>query len=123
MDGHKGLDPNSVDRVEQLRSQKGNVQERLSESYYRNLSCIKHALIIMGLLTYFILCYPYRLGLPGGLVVKNPPANTGDAGDMGSVPGMGRCPGGGHCNPLQYSCLENPWAEEPGGLQSIGSHP
>ena len=23
---------------------------------------------------------------------------------------------------LQYSCLENPWAEEPGGLQSIGSH-
>ena len=24
-------------------------------------------------------------------------------------------------NPLQYSCLENPWTEEPGGLQSIGS--
>ena len=28
---------------------------------------------------------------------------------------------GGHGNPLQYSCPENPWAEEPGGLQSIGS--
>ena len=26
-------------------------------------------------------------GFPGGLVVKNPPAN---AGDMGSVPGLGR---------------------------------
>ena len=24
--------------------------------------------------------------------------------------------------PLQYSCLENPWMEEPGGLQSMGSH-
>ena len=23
--------------------------------------------------------------------------------------------------PLQYSCLENPWMEEPGRLQSIGS--
>jgi len=27
---------------------------------------------------------------------------------MGSIPGSGRSPGGGHCNPLQYSCLENP---------------
>ena len=42
-------------------------------------------------------------------------------GDMGSVPGSGRSPGGGHGNPLQYSCLENPWTEEPGWLQSIGS--
>ena len=108
MDGHKGLDPNSVDRVEQLRSQKRNVQERLCESYYRNLNCIKHALIMMGLLTYFILCYLYRLGLPGGLVVKNPPANTGDAGDMGSVPGSGRSSEGGNGSPLQYSSLENP---------------
>ena len=42
------------------------------------------------------------------LVVKNPPANAGDAGDEGSVPGLGRPPGGGHGHPLQYSCLENP---------------
>ena len=27
----------------------------------------------------------------------------------------------GHGNPLQDSCLENPWTEEPGGLQSIDS--
>ena len=26
----------------------------------------------------------------------------------------------GNGNPLQYSCLENPWMEEPGGLQSMG---
>ena len=42
------------------------------------------------------------------LVVKNPPANTGDGRDTGSIPGSGRSPGGGHGNPLQYSCLENP---------------
>ena len=40
-------------------------------------------------------------------VIKNPPANAGDARDTGSVPGSGRSPGGGHGNPLQYSCLEN----------------
>ena len=45
------------------------------------------------------------LGLAGGSVVKNPPAN---AGDEGSIPGLGRSPGGGNVNPLQYSCLENP---------------
>ena len=42
------------------------------------------------------------------LVVKNPPANTGDIRDMGSIPGLKRSPGGGQGSPLQYSCLENP---------------
>ena len=42
------------------------------------------------------------------LVVKNLPANTGDATDMGSISGLGRSPGEGNDNPLQYSCLENP---------------
>ena len=42
--------------------------------------------------------------VPGGSVVKNPPAN---AGDSGSIPGLVRSPGGGHGNPLQYSCPEN----------------
>ena len=41
------------------------------------------------------------------LVIKNTPANVGDLGDEGSVPGLGRSLGGGHGNPLQYSCLEN----------------
>ena len=40
-------------------------------------------------------------------MVKNPPANAGGAGDMGSIPGLGRCPGEGNGNPLRYSCLEN----------------
>ena len=43
------------------------------------------------------------------------------AGDAGSVPGSGRSPGEGNGNPLQNSCLPNPWTEEPGGLQSMGS--
>ena len=41
-------------------------------------------------------------------MVKNPPANTGDAGDADSVSGLGRSPGGGNSNPIQYPCLENP---------------
>ena len=41
-------------------------------------------------------------------MVKNLPANAGDARDMGSIPGSGRSPRGGNGNPLQYSCLENP---------------
>ena len=41
------------------------------------------------------------------LVVKSPPANEGDKGDMGSTPGLGRSPGKGNGNTLQYSCLEN----------------
>ena len=60
-------------------------------------------------------------GLPWWLSVKNPPANAGDIWDVGSILGSGRPPGGGHGNPLQDSCLENPTAKEPGGLQSMGS--
>ena len=50
-------------------------------------------------------------------MVKNPPANSGDARDVGSIPGLGKSPAGGHGNPLQYSCLENPMDREPGRLQ------
>ena len=48
-----------------------------------------------------------RHGFPGGSAVKKLPANTGDEGDVGSVPGSGGSPAGGNGNPLQYSCLEN----------------
>ena len=41
------------------------------------------------------------------LVVKNPPANAGDARDTGSIPGSGRSPGEGNGNPLQYTFLGN----------------
>ena len=38
-------------------------------------------------------------------MVKNLPANAGDSGNDGLIPGLGRSPGGGNDNPLQYSCL------------------
>ena len=38
-------------------------------------------------------------------MVKNPPANSGDA---VSIPGLERSPGEGNGNLFQYSCLENP---------------
>jgi len=50
----------------------------------------------------------YTNGFPCGSVVKNPPANAGDAGVEGLIPGSGRSPGEGNGNPLQYSYLENP---------------
>ena len=42
--------------------------------------------------------------LPGGSVLKNPPAN---AEDLDSILGITGSPGEGHGNPLQCSCLEN----------------
>ena len=53
-------------------------------------------------------------------LVKNPPANAGDARDMGPISGSERCPREGKDNPLQYSSLENPMEEEPGRLPSLG---
>ena len=56
------------------------------------------------------------VGFPGGSGGKESACN---AGDLGSVPGLGRSLGEGHGNPLQCSCLENPWTEEPGGLHTV----
>ena len=47
------------------------------------------------------------LSFPGGTVVKNPPANAGEASNACSIPGLERSPGEGNGNPLQYSCLGN----------------
>ena len=54
-------------------------------------------------------------------MVKNPPLNARDTRDAGSIPGSGRSPGDENSNPPRYSCLGNPWTEEPGGLQLVGS--
>ena len=60
-------------------------------------------------------------GFPGGSVLKNLPADAGDARDVELTPGSGRPPGGGRDSPLQYLAWEVPWAEEPGRLQSMRS--
>ena len=63
-------------------------------------------------------------------MVKNLPANSGDARDVGSIPGLVRSLGEGNGNPLQYSFFffhssilawKFPRTEEPGELQSTGS--
>ena len=54
-----------------------------------------------------------------GSVSKRVCSFTG--GELSSIPGLGRSPGEGNGTPLQYSYLGNPWTEEPGGLQSMGS--
>ena len=53
-------------------------------------------------------------------MVRNPPANARNIGDMGSIPGLGRSLIGGHGNTLEYSCWRIPRTEEPDRLQSIG---
>ena len=58
------------------------------------------------------------MGFPGGSVVKNPPANAGNTGDVHSNPGSGRSPRGGHFSTLAW---ETPWKEESGRLQSMES--
>ena len=55
--------------------------------------------------TLYIPLWPY-MGLPGGSLAKNLPANAGDARDMGLIPGSGRSLGVGNGYPLLYSCLE-----------------
>ena len=49
------------------------------------------------------------------LAVKKAPANAGDTGEVGLIPGSGKSPGGGNGNPLQYLAWRIPWTEEPGG--------
>ena len=44
-------------------------------------------------------------GFPGGSVIKNLPANAGDA---GSIPGLGRAPGEGNSQPTPVFYLEVP---------------
>ena len=54
---------------------------------------------------------PVFSGFLGG---SNGEESTCNVGDLGLIPGLGRSPGEGSSYPL-----ENPWTEEPGGLQSI----
>ena len=50
-------------------------------------------------------------------MVKNLPANSGDA---GLIPGLGRSPEKEMATHSTILAWETPWSEEPGGLQSMG---
>ena len=54
------------------------------------------------------------MGFPGGTMVKNLPTNAEDTRDVGSTPGSRKW------LPTQVLSGKFPWAEEPGGLQSMG---
>ena len=62
-----------------------------------------------------------KTGFPGGSVVKNLPANTGDAGDTGLAPGSGRSLEKEMATHSRILAWTISWTEKPGGLQSMGS--
>ena len=49
----------------------------------------------------------YAIVINNTLVVKNPPANAGEAKNAGSTPRSGTSPGVGNVLLLPFSCLEN----------------
>ena len=61
-------------------------------------------------------------GLPSSLVVKNPPANSGDARDRSSIPGSEDSLEEGMAAPSSMLGQRIPGTEEPGRLESIGLH-
>ena len=56
----------------------------------------------------------------GGIVVKCPPANAGDTGDAGSIPGSGRSPEEEMATGSRILAWRISWTEEAGGLQFTG---
>ena len=59
-------------------------------------------------------------GIPGGSVVKNLPASSGDTGDLGLIPGLGRSSGREMTTISIILAWEIPGTEELGRLQSMG---
>ena len=94
-----------------------SIQNCLSLSYW------KHPWRVSRFLKKFIwkykliltLSYDSHLGTGG----SDGKESTCNAGDPGSFPGSGKSPGEVNSNPFQYSCLENPWTEETGGLLGL----
>ena len=76
----------------------------------------KEALILGTGNKFLKFCFPC-LTFPGDSDRKESDCN---AGQVDSIPESGRSPGEGNGYPLQYSFLENPWTEKPGGLLSVG---
>ena len=112
-------------RLQSMRSQRDGHNWATSLSFFLpyflsysefNHPALIHILIHISILTIISLIS----GLPRWLVIKNPPANSGDIRDTGSIPGLGRSPGGmaTHSSILAWRL---PQTEKPGGLQSIGS--
>ena len=96
--------------------------------YFNHFSIVVHLLFPISHCyntTSNTLEYKSLSGFPGGSVVRNPPANAGDIGDVGSVTRLWRSPGGDNGYPLQYSSQDNPinggtWWLQSMWLQRVG---
>ena len=102
--GKKGMDLEKYQEIKSRHDDGSDLGRRvvincrmLSDSHKR----VSWSLLILTVLF-------TALGFPGGSVVKNLPANAGDA---GLIPNLRRSPRKGNGHPLQYSCLENPHEE------------
>ena len=71
----------------------------------------------------YILCLITYLsiyaGFLGDSVVKNPPVNAGDAGNMGSIPGLGNLLEEEMATHSTILTWEIPWTEDPGRLEPM----
>ena len=74
---------------------------------------IRGAFLLFFVLVCLVMCF----GFPGGSVVKNPPADTGD---MDLIPGLEDSLEKGMATHSGILARRIPWTEEPGRLQSMG---
>ena len=78
------------------------------DAFYNTTQCLCIYILHTIKFTVFFFEHMALRGHPGNSMVRNMPANAGDARHSGSIPGEGKSPGRGNGNPRQYSCLENP---------------
>ena len=62
------------------------------------------------------------IGLHLWLSNKESACSAGAAGGESSITGLGRFPGGENGNPIQYSCLENPYGFSRVGMTETMQH-
>ena len=75
---------------------------------YLGSCCMFHKDLMFLLGTHLFVCQSSFLqAFPVAQLVKNPPANAGEAREESLILGLGRSPGVANGNPLQCSCLEN----------------
>ena len=79
----------------------------------------KDCLLFLSSITQLNLNTHYVQRFPGGSDGKEAACNVGD---LGLIPGSGRSPGKGSATHSSNLAWRIPRPEEPGGLQSTGSH-
>ena len=97
----------------------GSVQRKGKADFVHIFYCTTLPIILLIVLIYFVDKLIYLRASQVALVVKNLPANARDIRDADWIPGSGRSLEESMATPTQYSCLQIPGTEQPGGLQSI----